>query len=48
VYEFGGERVVDDIGEPSEMQDIEAIPPDLYSLVLDLPIRASDGDDDIL
>lgn len=39
---------MDDNGELSDMQDIEPIPPDLYSLVLNLPNLASEGDDDIL
>ncbi len=48
MQEFGGEKVVEDIGEPSDMQDIDPIPPALYSLVaLDLPSLASEGDDDI-
>ena len=47
-YEFGGERAVEDNGELSDMQDIDPIPPDLYSLVRDLPSLASEGDDDIL
>lgn len=48
VYEFGGENEVEDNGEPSDMQDIDPIPPDLYSLVLDLPSLASEEVDDIL
>lgn len=46
-YEWGGERTAEDQGEPSEMQEIDPIPPDPYSLVLDLPILANEGDEDI-
>jgi hypothetical protein len=47
-YEAGGERMVEDNGGLSDMQDIDSMPPVLYSLVLDLPSLASEGDDDIL
>lgn len=39
---------MDENGEPSEMQDIDPMPPVLYSLVLDLPSLASEGEEDIL
>lgn len=40
--------MVDENGELSDMQDMDPIPPGLYSLAaLDLPILASEGDDDI-
>ena len=47
-HKCGGNKALEEDGEPSEMQDIEPMPADRYSVDLDLLSLANEGDDDIL